>query len=123
MSYEFIEASTSGHATTVTIDRPRVRNALHPGAVREMDEAFNAFQDDDDQWVAIMTGAGDRAFCAGNDLKFQAEHGPERVRALRRGLRGGFGGLTRYGKTRVTAKNSVRLSYLRGPGNRVVSCA
>ena len=41
-----------------------------------MDVAFDAFQADDDQWVAILTGAGDRAFCAGNDLKFQAEHGP-----------------------------------------------
>ena len=95
MSYEFIEVSTSDHVTTVTIDRPQVLNALHPYAGREMDEAFNAFQDDDEQWVAILTGAGDRAFCAGNDLKFQAEHGPERVRELRRGLRGGFGGLTR----------------------------
>ena len=95
MSYEFIEVSTSDHVTTVTIDRPRVLNALHPYAVREMERAFNAFQDDDGQWVAILTGAGDRAFCAGNDLKFQAEHGPEHVRKLRRGLRGGFGGLTR----------------------------
>ena len=95
MSYEFIEVSTSGHVTTMTINRPQVLNALHPYAGREMDEAFNAFQDDDEQWVAILTGAGDRAFCAGNDLKFQAEHGSERVRELRRGLRGGFGGLTR----------------------------
>ena len=95
MSDEFIEVSRAGHVTTVTIDRPEVLNALHPYAVREMDEVFNAFQDDDDQWVAILTGAGGKAFCAGNDLKFQAEHGPERVRALRRGLKGGFGGLTR----------------------------
>ena len=95
MSYEFIEVSTSDHVTTVTIDRPRVLNALHPYAVREMEQAFDAFQDDDGQWVAILTGAGDRAFCAGNDLKFQAEHGPEHVRKLRRGLKGGFGGITR----------------------------
>ena len=95
MSYEFIKVSTSDRVTTVTIDRPQVMNALHPPAVREMDEAFNAFQRDPDQWVAILTGAGERAFCAGNDLKYQAEHGPEHVRKLRRGLTGGFGGLTR----------------------------
>ena len=95
MSYEFIEVSTTDHVTTVTMNRPQVMNALHPHAVREMEEAFDTFQQDETQWVAILTGAGDRAFCAGNDLKFQAEHGPERVRELRRGLEGGFGGLTR----------------------------
>ena len=95
MSHEFIEVSTSEHVTTVTINRPQVMNALHPHAVIEMDKAFDAFQEDADQWVAILTGAGDNAFCAGNDLKFQAEHGPERVRELRRSIRGGFGGLTR----------------------------
>ncbi len=95
MSYEFIEVSTSGHVTTVTINRPRVMNALHPHAVREMDDAFNAFHKDTEQWVAILTGTGEKAFCAGNDLKFQAEHGSKRVRELRRGLTGGFGGLTR----------------------------
>ena len=95
MSYEFIEVSTSDHVTTVTINRPQVMNALHPYAAKEMDDAFNAFQADDEQWVAILTGTGDRAFCAGNDLKFQAEHGPDRVRELRRGITGGFGGLTR----------------------------
>ena len=95
MRYEHIEVSTSDHVTTVTINRPHVMNALHPYAAREMDVAFDAFEADDDQWVAILTGAGDRAFCAGNDLKFQAEHGPERVRELRRDIDGGFGGLTR----------------------------
>ena len=95
MSYECIEVSTADHVTTVTINRPQVMNALNPQAVWEMEAAFDAFQSDDDQWVAILTGAGERAFCAGNDLKFQAEHGQEQVRKLRRGLKGGFGGLTR----------------------------
>ena len=112
MSYEFIEVSTSDHVTTVTINRPHVMNALHPYAAREMDDAFNLFQADDDQWVAILTGAGSRAFCAGNDLKFQAEHGPERVRELRRDIHGGFGGLTRrvdcY-KPIIAAANGVAL--------------
>ena len=95
MSYQYIEVSTSDHVTTVTINRPQVMNALHPHAVWEMERAFDDFQDDDDQWVAILTGAGRKAFCAGNDLKFQAEHGQEHIHKLRRGLKGGFGGLTR----------------------------
>ena len=95
MSYEHIEVSTADHVTTVTINRPQVMNALHPYAVLELEDAFDRFQEDDDQWVAILTGAGEKAFCAGNDLKFQAEHGAGRVRELRRGLKSGFGGLTR----------------------------
>ena len=95
MNNQYIEVSTSGHVTTVIINRPQVMNALHPHTVWEMEEAFDTFQQDDDQWVAILTGAGEKAFCAGNDLKFQAEHGQEHVRKLRRGIKGGFGGLTR----------------------------
>jgi enoyl-CoA hydratase/carnithine racemase len=56
----------------VTINRPEVRNALHPPANLELEEIFNEFQQNPDQWVAIITGAGDQAFCAGNDLKYQA---------------------------------------------------
>ncbi len=95
MSYEFIEVATDDHITTVTITREDRMNALHPYANIEMHEAFNDFAADPEQWVAIVTGAGDKAFCAGNDLKFQAEHGPEVVRALRRNITSGFGGLAR----------------------------
>jgi enoyl-CoA hydratase/carnithine racemase len=48
-----------------------VLNALNTDAHFELDEAFNAFAADPEQWVAIITGAG-RAFCAGHDLKTQA---------------------------------------------------
>ena len=40
-----------------------------------MREAFTDFRDDDEVLVAILSGAGERAFCAGNDLKYMAEHG------------------------------------------------
>ena len=50
-------------------------NALHPPASAEMSELFDEFQNDPELWVAIVTGAGDRAFSAGNDLRYQAEGG------------------------------------------------
>jgi enoyl-CoA hydratase/carnithine racemase len=81
--------------TIVTINRPEVLNALHPPANGELDRAFNDFSEDPDTWVAIITGAGDRAFSAGNDLKWQAEHGGDAVRRGLDSLRGGFGGITR----------------------------
>lgn len=95
MSYEFITVSKDEHFTTVTINRPEVMNAMHPYANMEMHKAFNEFHADPQQWVAIVTGSGEKAFCAGNDLKFQAEHGPEVVRNLRKDIHSGFGGLTR----------------------------
>src|ERR1700709_967307 len=75
MAYEFVRVERAGPVTTVTLNRPAVMNALHPPAHFELDEVFNTFAADPDQWVAIVTGAGDRAFSAGNDLKHQATGG------------------------------------------------
>ncbi|MGC8719958.1 MAG: enoyl-CoA hydratase-related protein [Thermodesulforhabdaceae bacterium] len=94
-SYEFIRVTREDHLITVTINRPEVMNALHPPACKELDEVFNEFSDDRDLWVAIITGAGDKAFCVGNDLRWQAEHGAEALRREIDQLKGGFGGITR----------------------------
>ena len=72
---EFCEVNKIGRLTEVTINRPEVMNALHPPANFELAEVFDEFAADPDQWVAIITGAGDRAFSAGNDLKYQASGG------------------------------------------------
>lgn len=58
-----------GHVTIITLDRPEARNSLTSDACWEMDAIFNDFEADDEQWIAILTGAGDKAFCAGADLK------------------------------------------------------
>jgi len=69
---EFCKVERDAHVTTITINRPEVMNAIHPPASAELSQAFDAFLADPDAWVAIVTGAGDKAFSAGNDLKFQA---------------------------------------------------
>lgn len=69
---EFCKVERDGHVTTITIDRPEVMNAIHPPASRALAAAFDAFAADPDAWVAILTGAGEKAFSAGNDLKYQA---------------------------------------------------
>lgn len=73
--YKFCRVEREGHLTIVTLNRPEVMNALHPPAHFELSQIFDAFAGDPDQWVGIVTGAGDRAFSAGNDLKFQASGG------------------------------------------------
>ncbi len=94
MNYEFIKVENKDHLTIITINRPQVMNALHPPAHQELDDAFNRFADDPDAWVAILTGAGDKAFSAGNDLKWQAQHGGEALHQALQKLKGGFGGIT-----------------------------
>jgi acetyl-CoA C-acetyltransferase len=87
--YEFNKVERRGHLLEVTINRPEVRNSLHPPAHEELDEIFDSFLADADLWVAIVTGAGTEAFCAGNDLKYQASGRQVYM------PKGGFGGLTR----------------------------
>src|SRR5689334_19071418 len=72
---EFSKTERDGHIFTVTLNRPEVMNALHPPANRELSGVFDEFAADPDLWIAIVTGAGDRAFSAGNDLKYQASGG------------------------------------------------
>ncbi len=104
---EFCTTERDGRLLTVTINRPDVMNALHPPANEELGEVFDEFAADPELWVAIITGAGERAFSAGNDLKFQAEGGG--------GLpipKNGFGGLTsRYDcyKPVIAAVNGVAM--------------
>jgi len=96
MELKFVKYEKREHIAYVTINRPEVMNALHPPCSLEMDQVWDDFVADKQMWVAIITGAGDKAFSAGNDLKFTAEH-PEMFRggaseALR--SKGGFAGLT-----------------------------
>jgi len=94
MAYEFIKVEKREHLTVVTMNRPEVMNAIHLPVCQELDEAFNDFSEDPDAWIAIITGAGDRAFSAGYDLKWQAEHGEEAFNEGLRSLKGKFGGIT-----------------------------
>ncbi len=103
---EFCSTETDGRLLIVTITRPEVMNALHGHASVELAAVWDDFEKDDDLWVAIITGEGERAFSAGNDLKFQAAGG----RAP--GAATGFAGLTnRYtcDKPIIAAVNGVAM--------------
>lgn len=63
-----IRVIRDGVITTIAIDRPEARNALTVEMHQALADAFDAFERDPDQWIAILTGSGDRAFCAGSDL-------------------------------------------------------
>src|SRR5215472_18670543 len=59
----------------ITINRPEVRNAFRPGTVAEMSDAFDKVRRDPELGVAILTGAGDQAFCSGGDQRIRADDG------------------------------------------------
>ena len=104
---EYCKVEKDGRILTVTLNRPERLNALHPPANSELGEIFDEFADDPELWVAIITGEG-RGFCAGNDLKFQAEGKMKGVEVPTRG----FGGLTaRYDcdKPVIAAVNGVAM--------------
>src|SRR5271155_3204769 len=90
MELKFIKYEKRGHVAYITLNRPEVMNALHPPCHLEMDQVWDDFASDREIWVAILTGTGERAFSAGNDLKWTAEHRHERPQMGK----GGFGGIT-----------------------------
>jgi E-phenylitaconyl-CoA hydratase len=59
----------SGHVVTLTINRPEALNAIDPETHQALIQAWTRFRDDESAWVAIFTGAGERSFSAGADLK------------------------------------------------------
>jgi crotonobetainyl-CoA hydratase len=88
MNYEYSKVEKDENLWIITLNRPERMNALHSPAHFELEEIFNNFSNDSDAWVAIITGSGDRAFCAGNDLRYQAEGGKLERNPM------GFAGLT-----------------------------
>jgi enoyl-CoA hydratase/carnithine racemase len=108
---QYCKVETDGHLFIVTINRPEVMNALHYMANQELSDAFDEFAANPDLWAAIITGAGDKAFSAGNDLKFHAEY---RTKTGERppSIAKGFGGLTNrhdLDKPVIAAVNGVAM--------------
>lgn len=99
--YDHILVHRDGPVLEVTINRPDRRNCLDFDANSELAAIFDAFEADGDLWVAILTGAGDQAFCAGADLKAAGKN---------RGIpKSGFAGLTsrRTRKPVIAAVNGI----------------
>ena len=103
-----------GHVEVLTINRPEARNAINRATALALDEALDACEADDEVWVVVLTGAGDKAFSAGMDLKaFAAGEFPITEH--------GFGGLTNrvFAKPLIAAANG---SALAGGFEMMISC-
>ena len=79
MNYETIVVTSANHVTHVTMNRPEVLNSINQAMHDELQHAFDNFSNDDDQYVCVVNGAGERAFCAGSDLKSISKRGKPHV--------------------------------------------
>jgi crotonobetainyl-CoA hydratase len=90
-----VQLSREGRVAIIVMDRPEARNAMNREMTEQLNTTYDELAGDEAVWAVVLTGAGDRAFCAGQDLKEveaavkQAESG-----AAPRGASGGFGGIT-----------------------------
>ena len=99
----FVRTETIGNFLIVTLDRPAVLNSLHAPACHELSMIWDDFLEDDNLWLAIVTGTGDQAFCAGHDL-VEDFHAPM--------PKSGWAGLshrTEFHKPLIAAVNGARL--------------
>jgi enoyl-CoA hydratase len=76
-----VERSTDGHVVTVVLNRPDQMNAMNTAMGEDLLACFDGFMRDPDVRAVVFTGAGDRAFCAGGDLKERNEMTDETWRA------------------------------------------
>lgn len=67
--YEFVGYEQDGPVTIITFDRPDRMNAIGPAMSAELVGAWSRFREDEQALVAVLTGRGSEAFCAGGDLK------------------------------------------------------
>jgi len=73
MSYETILTETRGAVTLITLNRPQALNALNGQVLDDLIAAFAAYEADDSQRCAVLTGSGEKAFAAGADIKEMAD--------------------------------------------------
>ncbi|MEI8050567.1 MAG: crotonase/enoyl-CoA hydratase family protein [Actinomycetes bacterium] len=103
-----------GHVEVLTINRPEARNAINLATAQALGGALDELETDDDCWVVVLTGAGDKAFSAGMDLKaFATGEFPITEK--------GFGGITKrdFPKPLIAAVNG---SALAGGFEIMLSC-
>ncbi len=79
--FQNIKFETKNHIAYITIDRPKVLNALNMATMQELKQAFASIKDDADVRVVILTGAGEKAFVAGADIGELSQHTPVSAKA------------------------------------------
>ena len=101
MSYETLLVNVQDGVASVTLNRPDVRNALSATLIRELEQALATLEADPAARIIVLSGAGDKAFCAGADLKGVGDRGTTLQ------ARESFGGLARILEAMARMKTPV----------------
>ncbi len=109
MSYEHILVEIADGVAVVTLNRPKVLNALHAALLRELDEALTQLGVDTSVRAVIVTGAGEKAFAAGADIEELAAVGQADGQALSERGQQIFSRLETLGKPVIAAINGFAL--------------
>ena len=84
MSFNSIEFKKEGHLAQITINRPKAMNALNKEVLTELSKCFLELDQDKEVRCLILTGAGDKAFVAGADIKEMESLDPEEAKEFSR---------------------------------------
>src|ERR671936_2974162 len=112
MPYETVIYEHKGRIGYVTLNRPNILNAQSPEMFDELAQVFTAIKYDPEVGVVIVTGAGDRAFCAGADINFLktlAQMTPMAAKTFVEKNRRAFGAIEHLGKPLIAAINGFAL--------------
>src|SRR4029079_5504851 len=109
MSFENLLIDRHGAVVTISINRPKVLNALNAQTLDELSRAIDDIRKDDAVRVVILTGAGEKAFVAGADINELAVQTPVGGRHHARKGQSLFDGIERLGKPVIAAVNGFAL--------------
>jgi enoyl-CoA hydratase len=116
---EIVRADMKDHVAVITIDRPKMLNALDMETLKALDDAFAAAERDPDVRVVILTGAGPKAFVAGGDISdLNARHGLPHYLELAERFHEVLKGIERSDKPTIAAVNGFAL----GGGLELMLC-
>jgi enoyl-CoA hydratase/carnithine racemase len=104
---QFIKIDPDGDVAVITLNRPEVLNAWHSAMRNEIAEAMQRLNADTSVRTIILTGAGDRAFCAGQDLNETKTFDADRAAAWVEEWRRMYGAIRSLDKPLVAALNGV----------------
>jgi enoyl-CoA hydratase len=109
MTYEDIILEREGTLAILTLNRPKVLNALTFNMLTEIKGVVEELDDEAEVRVLIITGAGDRSFCAGSDVNELDQIGPEKATAYMRLGQQTFRAIEEMGKPVIAAVNGYAL--------------
>ena len=88
-----VHFEVNDHVAWITIDRPKVLNAIDQATEQELQTIWHTIENDDQIWCVVLTGSGAKAFCVGADVGAADESGKTGLEYWAESRPGGFGGI------------------------------